>query len=186
MAAIETCFKKISGVFGDYSEQQMIDCGYGQFGANGCDGAGVGSYLEWAATNKIEFTHESNYPYKSTESTYQCPANLPVYNQGARISSVFRTPNSNEDLMKKVVYENSAVVAAINANTIGKYKGGIFAGCDQEVRVNHIILVVGYGTENGIDYWLIKNSWGTDFGEEGFMKLQGCGDVRNWKINVYC
>ena len=173
MGAIETCFKKLTGVFGDYSEQQMLDCGYGQFGANGCDGARTYAYLAWAAANKIEFTHESNYPYQSTDSTFQCPANLPVYNQGARVSSYYGTPNSNEDLLKKLVHENSAVVASINANTIGEYKGGIYEGCDPSVtKTNHAILVVGYGTENGVDYWLIKNSWGADWGEEGYMKLQ--------------
>jgi len=173
MGAIETCFKKLTGVFGDYSEQQMVDCGYGQFGANGCDGARTYAYLAWAAANKIEFTHESNYPYQSTDSTFQCPANLPVYNQGARVSSDYRTPSSNEYLMKKMVYENSAVVASISANTISKYNGGIFEGCNPEnYTVNHVILVVGNGTENGVDYWLIKNSWGADWGEDGFMKLQ--------------
>ena len=51
------------------------------------------------------------------------------------------------------------------------YKGGVFSACTKLV-MNHAMTVVGYGTENGVDYWLVKNSWGTDWGEGGFMKIK--------------
>jgi C1A family cysteine protease len=63
MALVETCFKKTTGVFGDYSEQQFVDCGYGKYGANGCNGAPSFSYVKWAATSKESLAHESTYPY---------------------------------------------------------------------------------------------------------------------------
>ena len=46
MAAIEVCFKKLTGSAGDYSEQQFVDCGYGQYGANGCNGAAPHAYVK--------------------------------------------------------------------------------------------------------------------------------------------
>merc|ERR1712042_389729 len=86
MSSVETCFKKITGVFGDYSEQQMVDCGYGINGAYGCNGASPHAYLAWAGDNKIEFAAESQYPYLNTRPNLRCPSNLPVFNQGAKIS----------------------------------------------------------------------------------------------------
>ena len=74
MAAIETCLKKASGgELADFSEQQIIDCGYKSFGANGCNGAGPGSYIKYVVNSSLELTHESNYPYLGNKATYTCP-----------------------------------------------------------------------------------------------------------------
>ena len=62
MAAIETCFKKATGVFGDYSEQQLLDCGYQQNGADGCDGASIHSYIKTVADSGLDLTAEATYP----------------------------------------------------------------------------------------------------------------------------
>ena len=63
VAAIETCFKKLTGVFGDYSEQQLVDCGIGQIGGNGCDGAGLTSYLRlWPAPDLSSTAGEESAP----------------------------------------------------------------------------------------------------------------------------
>merc|ERR1712042_319882 len=78
MAMVETCFNKVTGVFGDYSEQQFVDCGYGQNGASGCDGAAPHAYVKWSKDNSgMGLFHESSYPYKNTEPTYTCPADIP-------------------------------------------------------------------------------------------------------------
>merc|ERR1712180_171312 len=179
IAAIETCFKRKVGVFGDYSEQQLLDCGYGKHGANGCQGAPHYAYLKWAAENNIGLAHESQYPYKNKETNYQCPNNLPVYNQGVRISGYKYKYNGDEDELLEQVYEHGAVVTTVHANftAFNDYEGGIFDGCPSEDWSatgwrDHAVTVVGYGTENGTPYWLIKNSWGTTWGENGFMKMK--------------
>ena len=67
MAAVETCFKKAAGgAFGDFSEQQLVDCGYQQNGANGCNGAPTFSYIKYVADSSLDLTHESTYPWRST------------------------------------------------------------------------------------------------------------------------
>ena len=55
-----------------------------QEGANGCKGAPIQSYMTWASKTGLKVTHENYYPYVAGESTYQCPANLQAYNQGAK------------------------------------------------------------------------------------------------------
>merc|ERR1712198_681486 len=188
-AAIETCFKKKVGVFGDYSEQQLVDCGYKQHGANGCAGAAPHAYIQWADENKIRLAHESQYPYKNNETDYTCPS-LPVCNQGVRISGSFYTYSGDEDLLKRMVYEHGAVVASVYGNgTFKSYGGGIFEGCPAGSSTDHSITVVGYGTEGGVPFWLIKNSWGTNWGENGFIRMKRgvgmCGIGRALAV-VHC
>jgi len=172
VAAIETCFKKKAGVFGDYSEQQVVDCGYGKHGAKGCKGAAPHAYLKWAVEDNVRLAHESQYPYKNAQN--QCPNNLPVYNQGVRISNLSYTYNGDEDLLMKEVYEHGAVVTGVYSSftAFKQYAGGIFDGCPEGRRPDHAVTVVGYGTENGTPYWLIKNSWGTGWGENGFIRMK--------------
>ena len=76
---VETCFKKATGVFGDYSEQHMVDCAYGYKGAGGCGGAATHSYTDWLGDKKIKLASEAQYPYKGAKGT--CPANPPSFNQ---------------------------------------------------------------------------------------------------------
>merc|ERR1712241_1217225 len=170
-AVIETCFKKKVGVFGDYSEQQYLDCGFGHNGANGCNGAAPHAYLKWTSDNGVRPCHESQYPYQGVRAS--CPASLPVYNQGVRISGVHYTYQGDEELMKRMVYEHGAVVATVKSEgPFQSYGGGVFAGCPAGSSTDHAITVVGDGTDNGVDYWLIKNSWGARWGENGFIRLQ--------------
>ena len=174
MGAVEVCIKKATGAIGDYSEQQFVDCGYDNENAFGCDGAAPHAYLKWASDNKVDLAHESQYPYLAEKSKLVCPANLPSYNLGAKISGSVYTYSGDEELLKQLVYKHGAVVASVmSTGPFENYKGGIFAGCPAgETKTDHAILVVGYGSENGLDYWLIKNSWGPDWGEGGYIRMK--------------
>lgn len=63
------------------------------------------------------------------------------------------------------------ISVAINANYIKQYAGGIFDNFFCFAVLNHGVLAVGYGTENRHDYWLVKNSWGTRWGDNGYIKM---------------
>ena len=174
VATIETCFKKITGVFGDYSEQELVDCGYNKNYAYGCNGAQCYSYTRWMVDNKRELMHENDYPYLNTRPKLRCPRTKP-YRQGAKVTDTFYTGDGDEEMLKKLVYEHGAVLIAVNAdNGFMYYGGGIYDGCaaNDAYSVNHAVAAVGYGTENGEDYWLIKNSWGDWWGEKGYIKLK--------------
>merc|ERR550532_760141 len=141
MAMVETCFKKVTGVFGDYSEQQFVDCGYGKYGANGCNGAAPHAYVKWSKESGQGLMHESVFPYKNTNPTYTCP-NLPFYNQGARVSDYYYTYNGDEETLKSLVARHGAVVTSVNADgPFQDYGGGIFAGCTSD-DTNHAVTVV--------------------------------------------
>merc|ERR1719348_2525837 len=173
-AVLETCYKKVSGVFGDYSEQELIDCAYGNNGADGCDGAPSYSYARWLDEKKRQLTHESNYPYKNTNTSYTCPRNLEPYNRGAKITGHYFERDGSEEELKRLVFQNGAAIACLYSKgaNFNAYSGGIFDGCSSFDQTDHCVAVVGYGTEEGVDYWLIKNSWGADWGEKGYLRLQ--------------
>lgn len=83
--------------------------------------------------------------------------------------------------MKAAVATVGPISVAMDASHLSfrQYGGGIYQEADCNVKVddlNHFVLIVGYGSENGTDYWLGKNSWGVEWGIKGYFKI-----VRNRK-----
>jgi len=189
VALIETCFKKVTGVFGDYSEQFLVDCGYGYVNDEGtimnygCKGAMANGYVKWLVDTKAALSSESFYPYEDFYNTAWnekggtdpkiCPSHYESYSQGAAINGGYWTENGDEETLKRLVAEKGAVLTFIEAHGGFKnYKGGIYAGCEPNATPDHAVAVVGYSTYYGIDYWIIKNSWGTHKGDNGYFYLQ--------------
>merc|ERR1719400_584958 len=117
---------------------------------------------------------ESCDPYTATDGF--CTDDDSCNYSGAKVTGVYSSWSPNEPDMKEMVYLNP-VGTAIYASYMFDYGGGIYDddrcceganGCD----VNHGVAVIGYGSEGGKDYWLIKNSWGTSWGESGFIRFK--------------
>jgi len=190
VALIETCFKKVTGKFGDYSEQLLVDCGYGfedQWGRNmnlGCKGAMANGYAKWLVDKKPKLASEKGYPYTDSNNNAwnspggsdpkTCHKPYKSYSQGAAITDGYWTMNGDEETLKRLVVENGAVLTFIKAHEgFGNYKGGVYAGCELgNLETDHAVAVVGYGSENGVDYWLVKNSWGAHMGEKGYYRIK--------------
>jgi hypothetical protein len=184
IAVLETCFARVSGLNSSYSEQQLIDCGYGKGGARGCNGAPAHAYLDYFANKlgrrgavTVSLYAEALYPFLNTKPRLTCPT-LAAYRRKARLGSAYYTYRGNEDLLKALVYRHGAVVTTIQSNFTEflRYegsRGGIFDSCPvKNVTRDHAVAVVGYGSENGTDFWLVKNSWGPLWGDRGFMRLK--------------
>jgi C1A family cysteine protease len=85
----------------------------------------------------------------------------------------------DETKLQKLVLEFGAVASSLCATRLTNYNSGVFDGCSPDDRNNHAIAVVGWGTEDGKDYWKIKNSWGSRWGENGFIKVNKCALLKS-------
>ena len=114
---------------------------------------------------------ETTYPYSGRKQ--RCDFGGSRYVQ-AKISNYEYVAEGDEEGLKAAVANNGPVAVGVNAEQQWQfYKSGIFndPNCDPD-GIDHAVLVVGYGTsDDGQDYWLIKNSWGDEWGENGYIRL---------------
>lgn len=167
VASMEGIVKLTTGKLISLSEQQLVDCDINGED-HGCDGGFMDSAFKYIIQNK-GLTTETNYPYQGTNGTCNKKKNA---NHAAKITGYEDVPANSESDLKKAV-ANQPVSVAIDAgeSDFAYYSSGIFTGkCG--TNLDHAVLAAGYGTSNGTKYWLLKNSWGTTWGEQGYMRLQ--------------
>ena len=157
-----------TGVLVSLSEQNLIDCS-GKYGNLGCRGGWMDRAFQYVKDNGGIDT-EIAYPYKAEDG--KCRYN--VSNVGASDVGFVDIPKGDEEKLKSAVATIGPISVAIDAlspNFIF-YANGIYDNphCSS-VELNHAVLVVGYGIENEQDYWLVKNSWGAGWGDNGYMKM---------------
>jgi len=177
----ETCMAKAGAPLNglDLSEQYLVDCAYNpNKGANGCNGAAPHAYPVWFAKDGGSSPHEAKYPYLGGSPKLNCntAANIPKWNSGAKVTNAVYDFSCSQDKLKQLVAQKGAVLVGIYASdrSFSDYDGrGVYDKCSKgNDAQNHAVLVVGYGSENGIDYWLVKNSWGPNWGDNGFIKIR--------------
>ncbi|XP_057450709.1 zingipain-2-like [Lotus japonicus] len=167
VAAVEGIHQIKSGKLISLSEQELIDCDVGN-GNQGCAGGLMDTAFTFIKKNG-GLTTERDYPYKGKDGT--CNKEKAAHH-AVTISGHKKVPASNEAMLKAAA-AHQPVSVGIDAGgfLFQLYSGGVFSGfCGKEL--NHAVTVVGYGREvNGPKYWLVKNSWGADWGEAGYMKI---------------
>ncbi|KAL2328064.1 hypothetical protein Fmac_021491 [Flemingia macrophylla] len=168
VAATEGIHKLTTGRLISLSEQELVDCdtkGVDQ----GCEGGLMDDAFKFIIQNRGLNT-ESKYPYEGVDG--KCNANE-AGNHAASITGYEDVPANSEKALQKAV-ANQPVSVAIDASgsDFQFYTSGVFTGtCGTEL--DHGVTAVGYGVSNdGTAYWLVKNSWGTEWGEEGYIRMQ--------------
>lgn len=146
------------------SEQNLLDCSM-RFG---CNGGWTYKAFQYIKRNGGIDTEQS-YPYKGIVG--KCTFNKK--NIGAKCSGFSNIPRGNEAKLKNAVATVGPIAVAIHLTpSFKKYHNGVYyeSKCDPN-HLTHAVLVVGYGSEGGNDYWLVKNSWGEHFGQDGYIKM---------------
>lgn len=152
------------------SEQQLVDCS--KDGNNGCSGGLMDNAFEYIKQHGI--TTEDKYPYQENDQG-ACQASENADDSAAQITGYEDVPANSEEALQQAV-SKQPVSVAVDATNFQLYSGGVLSdNCG--TQLNHGVLAVGYGTtEDGKDYWLVKNSWGEDWGEKGYLRiLRGSG-----------
>ena len=111
---------------------------------------------------------ETEYPYIGDAYSQECYFDNSTVVEAKVKSYKMVSPQGSEDALAKVVAENGPVSVAIDASGFQHYRGGLFyePHCSS-TYLSHAVIVVGYAA----DYWIIKNSWGTQWGEEGYINM---------------
>jgi len=164
------------------SIQALINCG----NAGTCNGGDSNAANAWVYTNGIpDVTCQQyqaiNMDCSAINTCMNCDPNTGCYamtNYTSLTISEYGSVSGDENIMSEI-YARGPVSAYINANCIETYTGGInmYDTCNPR-ETNHAIELNGWGTENGVDYWIARNSWGTYWGEHGFFRIVRGGNYK--------
>jgi cathepsin L len=162
--ALEGSHFLTSGSMISFSEQQLVDC------VNLCFGCGGGNQsiaFRYYKTHNAQT--EASYAYTATNGS--CVYNA-TSNTGVNVPSYTMVTGSDVAQMKAALVQQPLSVS-IEADTavFQTYTSGILNSSLCGTTLDHAVLAVGWGTENGQEYWIIKNSWSVSWGENGFIRL---------------
>jgi cathepsin L len=155
-----------SGNLVSLSEQQLVDCA-GSTGNQGCNGGLMDNAFEWITKNG-GLCSEDDYPYNAVDGQCQttCKAQATV--------SKYTDVDPSDDAIIKAL-QNGPVSVALEADksAFQAYAGGVLDSFFCGKQLDHGVLIVGYGTDSDSNkpYWIVKNSWGSSWGEQGYIRI---------------
>merc|ERR1719162_1353899 len=153
-----------------FSEQQLVDCAYTKYGNYACNGGlQTNAYHYYEAGNDAEL--ESVYPYAGVKQSCQYDSLSKTAVTVSDYTDV--TPNNKSQMMAALNKQPLAVAIEADKYVFQTYKSGVLSSSRCGTNLDHAVLAVGYGTDSasGLDYWLVKNSWNTVWGDQGYIKL---------------
>lgn len=165
VGAVESAWAIKNNQLYNLSEQELIDCSTRN---KGCEGGSMDLAFSYIKNNGL--CSNISYPYLAKDNI--CNKN----NCKSLINiSDYKivTPNNEKALMRALNHQPVSVAIQANKRTFQFYKSGIYSDPNCGFDLDHGVLLVGYGYDklNDMDYWIVKNSWGEDWGDNGYIKI---------------
>jgi C1A family cysteine protease len=164
IGALESAWAVKTGKLYSLSEQQLVDCS-GSYGNQGCNGGLMDDAFQYAEKNAL--CSEDDYSYTAKDGTCKASSCKGL----VKVKSFVDVPSGDENALQVAVVKQPVAIA-LEADQSGFqfYSGGVFDGeCGQ--NLDHGVVLEGYGSEDGKDYWLVRNSWSSSWGDGGYIKL---------------
>jgi cathepsin F len=150
----------------NFSEQQLVDCDTADSGCQGGLMENAYNYIKSAGG----LMKQSDYAYTGRDGTCK----FDKTKAALKVKGFHFSETQDEEQIKAFLASTGPLAVALNAEPLQFYDGGILDlgadECDPQ-GLNHGVTLVGYGTENGKGYWVLKNSWGQRWGEQGYFRL---------------
>jgi cathepsin L len=164
--ALEGAYFIKNGKLLSFSEQQQVDCNRNCYGCNG--GWAEYAFYYWQTSHGAEL--ESDYTYTGRDQS--CKANN--YQTYTQVTKYVNIQSGSETGLQNAVGTVGPTAITIDASrsSFQYYTSGVYydSGCSSS-SLDHVVLAVGYGSGSGGDYWIVKNSWGTWWGENGYINM---------------
>lgn len=162
IASVEAAYAISRKQLISFSEQQLIDC-TPSYGNHGCNGGSINYSFNYIKDKGSQYRATYKYTGKQGTCKYN-PAKTVIKNRG-----LYNVPKNN-DLQLGYAVSKTVVSIAIDSSGIMNYRSGIFNGkCG--TALNHCMNIVGFGAQQGIRYWIVRNSWGASWGEQGYIRM---------------
>jgi C1A family cysteine protease len=151
--------------FSPLAPQQIVDCSTRDGGCNGGNPASAFKYVISAGG----LVTEASNPYQAEDQN--CAFN-PDDVEASITNYKYATKSNNEEEMKTATATVAPLVICVDASNWQFYTSGIMKASQCGTSVNHCVQITGYDTSSSTPYWTVRNSWGTDWGEQGFIRLE--------------
>jgi C1A family cysteine protease len=168
VGAIEGAYWKLTNKTTAFSVQQIVDCADGSYQNQGCGGGLPDWVFDYVWDNGLQTN--ATYPY--TGGNGYCNDDPQEY--VVQLTHYYDVTHLNPDQLKGAVQQVGPISIGVGAGNPAwfNYAGGIIDDANVcKPNLDHAVLLVGYGSENGKDYWIVKNTWGADWGENGYVRI---------------
>jgi len=153
------------------SPQELVSCDTNPHhcgGTGGCEGSVPELAFDYVKANGLAL--EANYPYQGRDS--QCNTSA-TSKPAASLTGYVKLVQNDYDSVMNALATVGPLAVNVWAMPFQSYRSGVFNTCNYKTNmdIDHVMQLVGYGTDQGKDYWIVRNSWGASWGENGYIRL---------------